>query len=56
MLTFLRRELMQQIILLVFDDSFMYIYVHGQIVDCGDGIRRRDFPRLSIWSADYVEK
>ncbi|KAI0747131.1 hypothetical protein C8Q80DRAFT_1220294 [Daedaleopsis nitida] len=56
-LTFLKRELMQAIILLILDtDGFMYIYVHGQIVDCGDGVRRRDFPRFFIWSADYVEK
>ncbi|KAI0739460.1 hypothetical protein C8Q80DRAFT_1339217 [Daedaleopsis nitida] len=56
-LTFLKRELMQAIILLILDtDGFMYVYVHGQIVDCGDGIRRRDFPRFFIWSADYVEK
>ncbi|KAI0750001.1 hypothetical protein C8Q80DRAFT_1353357 [Daedaleopsis nitida] len=56
-LTFLRRELMQAIILLILDtDDFMYIYIHGQIVECGDGVRRRDFPRFIIWSADYVEK
>ncbi|KAI0737908.1 hypothetical protein C8Q80DRAFT_1263018 [Daedaleopsis nitida] len=56
-LTFLKRELIQAIILLILDtDNFMYIYVHGQIIDCGDGVRRRDFPRFFIWSADYVEK
>lgn len=56
-LTFLKRELMQAIVLLILDtDNFMYIYIHGQIVECGDGIRRRDFPRFFIWSADYVEK
>ncbi|KAI0754052.1 hypothetical protein C8Q80DRAFT_1225985 [Daedaleopsis nitida] len=55
-LTFLKRELMQAIILLILDSDFMYIYTHGQIIDCGDGVRRRDFPRFFIWSADYVEK
>ena len=55
-LTFLRRELMQQILLLLLDDSFMYIYVHGDVVLCGDGITRRQFPRFVIYSADYVEK
>ena len=55
-LTFLRRELMQQILLLLLDNSFMYIYVHGDVVLCGDGITRRQFPRFVIYSADYVEK
>ena len=47
---------MQQILLLLLDDRLMYIYVHGDIVDCGDGVRRREFPRFFIYSADYVEK
>ena len=55
-LTFLRRELMQQILLLLLDDRFMYIYVHGDVVVCGDGVTRRQFPRFVIYSADYVEK
>lgn len=55
-LTFLRRELMQQILLLLLGDSFMYIYVHGDVVLCGDRIMRRQFPRFVIYSADYVEK
>ncbi|KAI0700508.1 hypothetical protein C8T65DRAFT_580236 [Cerioporus squamosus] len=55
-LTFLRRELMQQILLLLLDDNFMYIYVHGEVIVCGDGIRRREFPRFIFYSADYVEK
>ena len=55
-LTFLRRELMQEILLLLLDDRLMYIYVHGDIVVCGDGVRRREFPRFFVYSADYVEK
>ncbi|TFK80595.1 hypothetical protein K466DRAFT_503627, partial [Polyporus arcularius HHB13444] len=55
-LKFLRRELMQQILLLLLDDSFMYIYVHGDVVVCGDGITRRHFPRFVLYTADYVEK
>ncbi|KAI0739828.1 hypothetical protein C8Q80DRAFT_1124151 [Daedaleopsis nitida] len=44
-LTFLKRELMQAIILLILNtDGFI------------DGIRHRDFLRFFIWSADYVEK
>ncbi|OJT15888.1 hypothetical protein TRAPUB_1049, partial [Trametes pubescens] len=56
MLTFLKRELMQKIWLLLLDDRFMYSYVHGLLMLCGDEIRRRMFPRFHIHSADYVEK
>ncbi|KAI0693618.1 hypothetical protein C8T65DRAFT_585633 [Cerioporus squamosus] len=55
-LTFLRRELVQQILLLLLDDQFMYIYVHGDVVECGDGITRRQFPRFVLHTADFVEK
>ncbi|KAI0363060.1 hypothetical protein BV20DRAFT_959073 [Pilatotrama ljubarskyi] len=55
-LTFLKRELMQQIWLLLLDEPFMYAYVHGLIILCGDSIRRRTFPRFFIHAADYVEK
>ncbi|KAH9846291.1 hypothetical protein C2E23DRAFT_744396 [Lenzites betulinus] len=55
-LRFCKRELMQQIWLLLLDDEFMQAYVHGFIVKCGDGITRRLFPRLLAYSADYPEK
>ncbi|KAI0823815.1 hypothetical protein BC628DRAFT_1420563 [Trametes gibbosa] len=55
-LRFCRRELMQQIWLLLLDDQFMQAYLHGFIVKCGDGITRRLFPRLLAYSADYPEK
>ncbi|KAI0374977.1 hypothetical protein BV20DRAFT_1033013 [Pilatotrama ljubarskyi] len=56
MLTFLKRELMQEVWLLLLDNRFMYIYVHGLLLLCGDEIRRRLFPRFQFHSADYVEK
>ncbi|KAL1937059.1 hypothetical protein VTO73DRAFT_15141 [Trametes versicolor] len=55
-LTFLKRELMQEVWLLLLDDAFMYCYVHGLLVLCGDAILRRLFPRFNIHSADYPEK
>ncbi|RDX49140.1 hypothetical protein OH76DRAFT_1351220 [Lentinus brumalis] len=55
-LKFLRRELVQQILLLLLDDEFMYIYVHGDVVVCGDGITRRQFPRFVLHTADFLEK
>lgn len=34
----------------------MEAYVHGIVIDCADGIRRRVYPRLFTYSADYPEK
>ncbi|KAL1936950.1 hypothetical protein VTO73DRAFT_3264 [Trametes versicolor] len=56
MLTFLKRELMQRIWLLLLDKEFMDIYENGMVVTCGDGVVRRIFPRFSSYSADYPEK
>ncbi|KAH9903187.1 hypothetical protein C8Q73DRAFT_742354 [Cubamyces lactineus] len=56
MLTFLKRELMQAVLLLLMDDRFMYAYVHGLVLLCGDEIMRRLFIRFLIHSADYPEK
>ncbi|OSD06437.1 hypothetical protein PYCCODRAFT_1442622 [Trametes coccinea BRFM310] len=55
-LTFLKRELMQQVLLLLMDDRFMYAYVHGLVIFCGDDIQRRMFIRFILYAADYPEK
>ncbi|KAI0369443.1 hypothetical protein BV20DRAFT_946216 [Pilatotrama ljubarskyi] len=55
-LRFCKRELMQQIWFLLLDDDFVKAYVHGILVQCGDGITRRIFPRILTYSADYPEK
>lgn len=55
-LTFLKRELMQKIWLLLLDDRFMYMYVHGLVLLCGDSILRRLFIRIFLYAADYPEK
>ena len=55
-LTFMRRELFQAIWLLLLDPRFMKAYKHGHIIECGDDIKRRMFPRFFIYSMDYVEK
>ncbi|KAK7689177.1 hypothetical protein QCA50_007868 [Cerrena zonata] len=47
---------MQQIWLLLLNKEFMHAYEHGIIILCGDGIRRRVFPRFLVYSADYPEK
>ncbi|XP_006454215.1 hypothetical protein AGABI2DRAFT_62391 [Agaricus bisporus var. bisporus H97] len=56
LVTHLKRELIHAIWLLLLDEEFCYAYVHGVIVMCGGGVRRRLFPRLFTYSADYPEK
>ncbi|TFK48374.1 hypothetical protein OE88DRAFT_1713963 [Heliocybe sulcata] len=56
LLTHCRRELMHAIWKILLDDEFQEAYRHGIIVDCSDGIRRRLYPRLFTYSADYPEK
>ncbi|KAF8193727.1 hypothetical protein BJ912DRAFT_901526 [Pholiota molesta] len=56
-LTHLRRELMQAIWqLMLDDDDFMDAYVNGIVIMFPDGIKRRLFLRIFIYSADYPEK
>lgn len=53
---FLKRELMQAVWLLLLDDRFMYAYIHGLVVLCGDEIWQHLFIRFLIYAADYPEK
>ena len=55
-LKFCKRELFQQIWLLLLDNEFMEAYEHGIKLVCGDGVTRRLFPRIFTYSADYPEK
>jgi hypothetical protein len=55
-LRFLKIDLMQQIWLLLLDDDFMKAYVHGILINCGDGVKHRIFPRFFTYAADYPEK
>ncbi|KAI0330872.1 hypothetical protein GY45DRAFT_1434397 [Cubamyces sp. BRFM 1775] len=55
-LRWLRVELMQQVWIKLLDDDFIHAYVHGIVVECGDGVVRRLFPRFFTYSADYPEK
>ncbi len=56
LLTHCRRELFQGVLCLLNDEEFRYIYEHGLLVLCGDGIERRLYPRIFIYAADYPEK
>ena len=40
----------------ILDDEFLEAYVHGIVIDCCDAIRRRFYPRIFTYSADYREK
>ncbi|KIJ15229.1 hypothetical protein PAXINDRAFT_77681, partial [Paxillus involutus ATCC 200175] len=51
-----RRELFHGAWATILDDNFISAYVHGIVVDCADGIRRRLYPRIFTYSADYPEK
>ena len=47
---------MQQLWILLMDEEFRHAYLHGVLMECGDGIVRRIFPRIFAYSADYPEK
>jgi hypothetical protein len=56
MLMHLKRELVQEIWALLLTPRFMHAYVHGMVLVCADHIKRRLYPRLLIYMADYPEK
>ena len=41
---------------IILDEEFLEAYEHGIVIDCCDGIRRRFYPRIFTYSADYPEK
>lgn len=51
-----RRELFHAQWASILDDEFIHAYEHGMVIDCADGVRRRVYPRLFTYSADYPEK
>ena len=51
-----RRELFHEAWKVLLDEDFIHAYLHGVIMDCADGIRRRVYPRIFTYSADYPEK
>lgn len=51
-----RRELFQEQWGILLDDEFVHAYEHGLVVDCADSVRRRFYPRILTYSADYPER
>ena len=55
-ITHCRHQLMCGAWGVLLNDRFMDAYWHGIVVVCSDGVRRRLFPRVFHYSADYPEK
>ncbi|KAI0055695.1 hypothetical protein BV25DRAFT_1815207 [Artomyces pyxidatus] len=51
-----QRELYHEQWSTILDDEFIEAYRHGIVIDCCDGVRRRFYPRIFTYSADYPEK
>lgn len=56
LMTHVRREIMHAQWTILLDDEFLEAYAHGIVVECGDGVKRRFYPRIFTYSADYPEK
>jgi len=41
---------------IILDDEFVHAYKYGVVVECFDGVKRRIYPRIFTYSADYPEK
>jgi hypothetical protein len=54
--THCHRELFQAQWNLLLDDEFLEAYEHGIVILCCDGVKRRFYPRIFTYSADYPEK
>jgi len=55
-LTHCRRELMHSVWHFLLDDEFLHAYKYGMVITCADGVKRRVYPRIFTYSADYPEK
>ncbi|KAF9237474.1 hypothetical protein BU15DRAFT_76018 [Melanogaster broomeanus] len=54
--THCHRELFQAQWNMLLDDEFIEAYQHGIVITCCDGLKRRFYPRIFTYSADYPEK
>jgi hypothetical protein len=56
LMTHCRREVMHAQWRILLDDEFLEAYKHGIVIECCDGIKRRFYPHILTYSADYPEK
>ncbi|KAJ3925662.1 MAG: hypothetical protein NXY57DRAFT_1051654 [Lentinula lateritia] len=55
-LTHCGRKLMHSVWKFLLTDDFIHAYRYGIVIECGDGVKRRIYPRFFTYSADYPEK
>lgn len=56
LMTHCRREVIQAQWAIMLDDEFVEAWEHGIVHNCCDKVKRRFYPRIFIYSADYKEK
>lgn len=56
LLRHMRRELFHAQWDALLDEAFVQAYEQGLAVDCADGVRRRFYPRILTYAADYPER
>jgi hypothetical protein len=55
-MTYCHRENLHAQWKILLDDDFIEAWNHGIVMTCCDGIKRRFYPRIFTYSADYMEK
>jgi hypothetical protein len=55
-MTHCHREFFHEQWKVILDDDFIAAWRHGLVILCCDGVRRRFYPRIFTYSADYPEK
>lgn len=55
-MTHCHREFFHQQWKIILDDDFIEVWQHGIMILCCNGIKRRFYPRIFTYSADYPEK
>jgi len=56
MVTHCKHELMHTIWSHLMDDDFKDGYINGIVIRCSDGVKRRFYLRIILYSADYPKK
>ena len=56
LLTHCHRELFHTQWRILLDDEFLEAWEHGIVIVCQDQVKRRMYPRIFTYSADYPQK
>lgn len=56
LMTHCHREFFHEQWKVLLDEEFVNAYKHGVVITCCDGVKRRFYPRIFTYSADYPEK